>query len=958
VTRRELERRAPGAILRGVKRPLLAAAGCYALLALVLLAPALLAGRDFLPLHTATMLPWRAGLPAERLVELRARENRELSDKLWLIDPDSSVAADSWRRGELPTWNPSIVGGVPFLGQAIHGLLYPPNLLLGAIAPLERAWAWAAAMHVVIAGLGTFVCARRLGLRPAAALLAGALFAAGGALTVQLHMPMRYYALAWVPWLLAATHAFVERPGALRFAAIPPPVALVILSGFPQNGLYGIVGAALFGVGRLLIAGPPRRWRALLALAAAFGLGGALAAAQVLPVDDAMRRALPRAHDAAQQVRESGTRWMLAGYLVPGAFQDPGEEWSLGIATNPLWSGLYCALERQSDGTRLPSGVAARPSLTETGCYLGAIGLVLALAAIAGRPGRGATPLALALLVALAACWAYALGDPFLVTAAARLPRLDVGEVRRIVGTIGLLGALLAAAGAQRLLAPEAVAARRFAIAAAGLLALALLATFVAVDRSGPEGLSGWLRARQVARYGAELLDRFGAAPPDPATAEAIHAFVGGRLAAASGWFAVACAALLLVHGLLAAERPRWAAAVLLLAAAGDLAALHFRTNPFVAREELFADDPLLAPLATDRSGGRVHRFAPDFGGLGDDPIAKLVLPPNLGARFGIEDAEGYLVAVPTRYARYAQALEPEARPGESVATVAVLPLRTTAALRSPLLDALAVRHVLTRHDLLAALAADGGGDGGFRLVAERGEARVYENREALDLVLVLPEAHLLPAAPPDDDIGTMDEARRHGASRAATPAHDERLALHRGALSMLAARPELLRERLYLEIDPAAAAAAGRGAFRSDAVEIGVERDGAVVPATLRRLRAPAASSVVAVERGAKRLRVELSGEGGGFLLVNEGFDPGWTARVDGVEAAVTPANVAFRGVVLPAGAREVVLEYRPSAVARGLALSAGALSALLGVLAVGCLSAARARRSGSRRPAAAPAG
>src|SRR6185436_19713534 len=116
---------------------------------------------------------------------------------------------------------------------------------------------------------------------------------------------------------------------------------------------------------------------------------------------------------------------------------------------------------------------------------------------------------------------------------------------------------------------------------------------------------------------------------------------------------------------------------------------------------------------------------------------------------------------------------EPEEHAGQTVVTVGALPLRSAAALRSPLLDALAVRHLLTRQDLLAVLAAEeGGGDGGFTLLAQRGEARVYENREALPFALVLPEAWLLPAAPADDAIAVpVDAGRPDPADAAATAA-------------------------------------------------------------------------------------------------------------------------------------------------------------------------------------------
>ena len=51
----------------------------------------------------------------------------------------------------------------------------------------------------------------------------------------------------------------------------------------------------------------------------------------------------------------------------------------------------------------------------------------------------------------------------------------------------------------------------------------------------------------------------------------------------------------------------------------------------------------------------------------------------------------------------------------------------------------------------------------------------------------------------------------------------------------------------------------------------------------------------------------------GSRFLVVDERYDPYWRAYVDGKRAAIYPTNVAMRGVVVPAGAREVTMVYRP---------------------------------------------
>jgi len=48
-------------------------------------------------------------------------------------------------------------------------------------------------------------------------------------------------------------------------------------------------------------------------------------------------------------------------------------------------------------------------------------------------------------------------------------------------------------------------------------------------------------------------------------------------------------------------------------------------------------------------------------------------------------------------------------------------------------------------------------------------------------------------------------------------------------------------------------------------------------------------------------------------FLVANERFDPYWRAYIGGKAARIYPTNVVMRGVVVPPGAREVTMIYRP---------------------------------------------
>lgn len=112
---------------------------------------------------------------------------------------------------------------------------------------------------------------------------------------------------------------------------------------------------------------------------------------------------------------------------------------------------------------------------------------------------------------------------------------------------------------------------------------------------------------------------------------------------------------------------------------------------------------------------------------------------------------------------------------------------------------------------------------------------------------------------------------------------------------------------------------------------------------ASAAAVRAPGRGGVLrALAYGADRIRASVTMDRHGYLAVADAWAPGWVALVDGVEAPVLRANVAFRAVPVPPGEHEVELAYRPPGLRTGLIVSAAC--ALAGLLAA--VLAARVRR------------
>ncbi|MDQ5846417.1 MAG: YfhO family protein [Acidobacteriota bacterium] len=100
--------------------------------------------------------------------------------------------------------------------------------------------------------------------------------------------------------------------------------------------------------------------------------------------------------------------------------------------------------------------------------------------------------------------------------------------------------------------------------------------------------------------------------------------------------------------------------------------------------------------------------------------------------------------------------------------------------------------------------------------------------------------------------------------------------------------------------------------------------------------------------------VEVEVNAPREGMLVLNDSWDAGWVARVDGQKQPLLKVNYNFRGVVVPAGNHRVVFLYRPPLVLIGLGISGLALFLLF--VFCGTEALRRSRRSG--RETAPPAG
>ncbi len=160
--------------------------------------------------------------------------------------PLSAFAAREIQAGRFPLWNPHLFAGMPFAADYLAGALYPPNLLVWALARPFTYGTFTALIlvHFWWASVTAYGFARTVGMRRVAAVLVGVVFAYGW-LPPQLGHAQMVAAVAWIPAVLAALYR--ARHGGLGWTVLAA-LALVMqaFAGHPQTLLYTLTVAVAY----------------------------------------------------------------------------------------------------------------------------------------------------------------------------------------------------------------------------------------------------------------------------------------------------------------------------------------------------------------------------------------------------------------------------------------------------------------------------------------------------------------------------------------------------------------------------------------------------------------------------------------------------------------------------------------------------------------------------------------
>lgn len=254
-------------------------------------------------------------------------KNNAMPDVITQIYPWKKFTIDTWKKGEIPLWNPYSFSGTPQAGNYQSAVFSPLNALF-FILPFPDAWSVLILLQPLLAGLFMLLFLRELQCSKMSSTIGSIGFMFSGFLVTWMAYGTLGYAVLFLPLVLWSIYRFFRTETVMPFIIGAFGMMCSFLSGHFQISLY-VFGVSIAYCLFETIQSKKKKWGMVLLLMIAIGLS--LSAPQLLLTLDAFQASVRSL--STTSLKEVIPWQYVITFIAPDFFGNP--------VTRNDWFGHY-----------------------------------------------------------------------------------------------------------------------------------------------------------------------------------------------------------------------------------------------------------------------------------------------------------------------------------------------------------------------------------------------------------------------------------------------------------------------------------------------------------------------------------------------------------------------------------------------------------------------------------------
>lgn len=250
--------------------------------------------------------PWKTDYTVEETIKISHKPVAD--DTFRYLYPLKVLSMESFRKLELPLWNPYNGSGMPLFATIQSGFLNPLNILF-LFLENRLAWTLYIILQALLLSFFTYLYCKKIKLSIAASLFTSTIFLLSGFVIARLIFGNIIYPLALLPVILYLIEDFLENPNTRKIFFLPIAIALLFFVGHPQILFYVIAFSIAYFLYRFFTTQERRKNKNLFVRFFIFLLIGiGLAGIQIIPTLELLGNA---------NINPESSRFIFERFLLP-----------------------------------------------------------------------------------------------------------------------------------------------------------------------------------------------------------------------------------------------------------------------------------------------------------------------------------------------------------------------------------------------------------------------------------------------------------------------------------------------------------------------------------------------------------------------------------------------------------------------------------------------------------------